>query len=97
MAWNVIADIRHFCKECNRYRIFSPQDPSRKEKVLQELGNLHGFFDKKSEEFKQYQNPPMEPVLLTRQNKETCLKLIDECTHCDRTIDRVNREIVLLK
>ncbi len=97
MAWNTIEDVRHNCRECNRYRIMFPEDLHRKEVVLDGLNRLQSFFGKKMEEFTESTNPPMEPVLITKKNKELCLQLIQECRECNRLVDRVNKEIILLK
>lgn len=97
MAWNTISDIRHNCRECNRYHVMSPEDLHRKELVLGGLQQLQGFFDKKMAQFSESSNPPMEPVLITKKNKELCLQLIQECRECNRLVDRINKEIILLR
>jgi hypothetical protein len=75
----------------------SPEDLHRKKNVLDGLGFLEQFFEKKFGQLSEYSNPPAEAVMATRQNKELCLQLIQECRKCDRLVDRVNKEIILLK
>jgi hypothetical protein len=36
-------------------------------------------------------------ALVHKKNKESCLQLIQECQTCNRVVDRVNKEIILLK
>lgn len=97
MAWNTILDIRHDCRECSHYRIMSPNDLHRKEQVLEKLNELQAFFEKKISQFSGNANPAVESVLVTRQNKELCQKLILDCRQCNRLADLVNKEIVLLR
>ncbi len=97
MPWNTIEDVRHNCRECNRYRLMFPEDLHRKKTVLDGLGFLQQFFEKKFDQLSEYSNPPLDAIIITKQNKELCLQLIQECTKCNRFVDRVNKEIILLK
>lgn len=97
MAWNTVSDIRHYCCECNQYRIFTPDDFKQKSQVLQGLDSLKQFFDQKLVELDQKPNASMTLPIMVRGNKEHCQSMISECQHCDRSIDRVNRQMLLLK
>ncbi len=65
--------------------------------VLSELENLQHFFDQKLGEMDHYSGEPIEHIIVTKQNRQFCQQLMQECKKCDRTLDRVNRDMVMLK
>jgi len=96
MAWNPIQDIRRSCRQCNSRRLFNPNDYSHKEKVLENLELLEGFFRQTA--IRKSENPCLkECSFLIQKNKALCIQLAKECQQCNRSMGHVNQKIVLLK
>ncbi|MBU0636577.1 hypothetical protein KKE06_06135 [Candidatus Micrarchaeota archaeon] len=95
MAWNQITDTQHYCRECNKYRVFRPFDLERKKKALYGLHHLQRYYTIRL--FEKNPDARIERILANKQNKELCQKLIQACQECTRTIDQVNQHLLLLK
>ncbi len=96
MAWNPIQDIRRSCRQCNSRRFFDPHNYSHKKRVIENLELLEAFFHQTA--IRKSENPCLkESAFIIRKNKEFCIRLATECKNCDRSQDKANQQIVLLK
>lgn len=93
----LVGEIKKNCKMCNTYRLRKPNDFSAKQLVQAHLSELQQHFAERQQFLRRTEDANSYQSQAAQDNRFFCRDLIDECKACDRSVDRINRQIAKLK